>query len=825
MRWIGLVVLLLLHMISPVISAEPHNTARNGEIVGITAPSNVIVHPNETVSSYITLHNLVTVNQEFTISVVDMPTILTTVNLPLSEVLVPNHLKQLAFGISANASATYTTHQVKFNVASDYDETFSRSVWMNVTVAPYSNLKFGSENLTTLTVDEKVRTGVAVNITNNASFPDNVTFDLYSQSGWNWGWSMNTNEQGNAYVNLVPDSLSYVYLWVDVPAVLDGMPLAGTGPRFTLTGISGLDKATTSWAFDLIMNEKRNVSIDEVEQDIALAPGQDGRLEISIRNVGNTANKVNITLQGLDELGNALNGYSASDRFNYSGWTVALFGGLEDVFLQPNESRTVEIGIQSPLEFSGEMNVELRVFAKGAESIFKTARVKATINRTTSATISSIQDGCMNLVSGIPCTSSVTVKNTGNSYNTFNLRIGEVSDEFTVLAPQGSLLVQPNQEKTFDNMFIDVINKTLAFTQGEIEIELIDDTGAVLNTILIPVRAAPVIQWTLGTVEESISPKNRLSVVFEVRNDGNAIDGFVVQLQSSHSVPMGLIPPEGAVYEEEDESPRSFQLNGVPLGANLTLRAWIDLPSDQTSNGTVYINTTITSIFAPESQMFVFTSKGDYLGTPWQDDEAVEEGRDWGALGATAWAYTKAWSGVILAIIFSGLIIYKSLIDRQRRLDSEGVLPYQNVKTDATDWMKKYESASESPETTAPVVTSQQISKDAFEAEFRRQSGNSSPAATPVDATLRDAAALVLDTRTEQATLQKADNLLEQIQSEGAAQPHPLNHSLKHEEQPSTLTVRNDPYEVISEPETTVTEMAQVPLPVADEDPEDDLEF
>ncbi len=825
MRWAVITVLLLLHLMTPVISADPNNTAREGEIVGVAAPEQVIIHPGETVSTYITLHNLLTVDQEFGVSVNDMPAVLSTVNLPLSQILVPNHLKQIAFGITADTNAGYTTHEVRFNITSDYDSDFFRLVSMNITVAPYSNLNFGSQGVTTLTVDEKVRTGVAVNITNNASFPDNVTFDLYSQSGWNWGWSMDTNEQGNAYLDLATDSLSYVYLWVDVPAVIDGAPLEGTGPRFTLTGISGLDRGTTSWAFDLLMNEKRNVSIDDVDASIDLAPGEDGRLDVTVRNVGNTPNRVNISLQGLDMFGNQLDGYSPSDRFNYSGWTVALFGGLEDLDLLPNESRTVEIGIQSPLEFSGEMHVEIQVFANGAEYMTKTSRVVASINRTTNATLTTIESGCMTLKPGTPCTSTVTVTNTGNSYNTFSLRVGEVTDEFTAIAPQESMIVQANQEKTFTEVMIEARNQSLAFTEGEVQLELIDDTGSVLNTVMIQVRVAPIVKWSLGALEEEISPNNRLSIVFDVRNDGNAVDGFVVQLQSSHSVPMGLIPPAGAVYEEDSEYPRSFQLNGVPLGSNVTLRAWADLPDDQTSNGTVYINTTITSIFEPEGQMFVCTSKADYIGTPWRDNDANDEGGNWGELGATAWAYTKAWSGVFFAVIFSGLVIYKALIHRQRRLDKDGVLPYQDVKTDANDWMKQYQSEAQPHEQVEPLAGPQQVSKEDFKDAFRRKSSNSTPSHEPVNQDLRAAASLVLDVRTEQMRLQKADSLLDEIRTGGVAKPHPLNESLPLKEHQPNLTVRNDPHAVLPQPPTKVKEVAQVPLPPVDNTADDDLEF
>ena len=52
-------------------------------------------------------------------------------------------------------------------------------------------------------------------------------------------------------------------------------------------------------------------------------------------------------------LGNlAVNGVASteadSDRITSEGWTVALFNAFEDVFLMPNETRIVEIGVQAP---------------------------------------------------------------------------------------------------------------------------------------------------------------------------------------------------------------------------------------------------------------------------------------------------------------------------------------------------------------------------------------------------------------------------------------------------------------------------------------------
>ena len=92
------------------------------------------------------------------------------------------------------------------------------------------------------------------------------------------GWSMPNTSGDEAYVSMEPDTLTYAYLWIDVPAVIDGAPLAETGPRFTLSAVSGLDKAVTTWNFELLMNQKKNVTIDAIEASIQVAPNQDGRV-------------------------------------------------------------------------------------------------------------------------------------------------------------------------------------------------------------------------------------------------------------------------------------------------------------------------------------------------------------------------------------------------------------------------------------------------------------------------------------------------------------------------------------------------------------------
>ena len=374
MRWLLLLTVILLPFLSPLGATSAEPSPRNQQSIECTAPEELIVHRDETAQTYITVHNQADRNQDITVQSLSVPEPLTTVGLPSNQVLVPNHLKQFPFGIRAAADAAYQNLTITFSVTSDMDPAINETVSLRVTIAPRSDLKFGVDDLASFTVDELVRTSVAVNITNNASYSDDISFSLYTSSSWVWGWTMADTDGAYAYSTVAPGGLSYVYLWVDVPAVTNGAPLAQTGPRFTLSAISGLDKAVTTWSFDLLMNEKKNVSIDAMESSLTLAPNQDGRVNAVVRNTGNTPNTLNITLQGLNPDETPLVGVPASDRFNSDGWVVALFGGLENVVLQPNESRFIEIGFQSPNEFQGEMHVELRVFAEGARADQRAAR-------------------------------------------------------------------------------------------------------------------------------------------------------------------------------------------------------------------------------------------------------------------------------------------------------------------------------------------------------------------------------------------------------------------------------------------------------------------
>ena len=76
---------------------------------------------------------------------------------------------------------------------------------------------------------------------------------------------------------------------------------------------------------------------------------------------------------------------------------------------------------------------------------------------------------------------------------------------------------------------------------------------------------------------------------------------------------------------------------------------------------------------------------------------------DWSGVASTAVLYVKAWAGVILSVVLASLIIYKAVVDRQRRQERAATLPYQEVGETAEDWMSRYQD--DQPVQPAPVET------------------------------------------------------------------------------------------------------------------------
>jgi len=819
-RWVVLALFIIPCLFPMVIASVQSQARESNEIMSLHTPSEVIVHRGEMSEVFFTTHNTADSVQTFTANIENISSELSITGL------VENHLRQLKFNVTAGSSSEYGSAFITLNITTDMDSSFIISQIL-VTIAPQSNLTFGVSGVSTFTVDAGTRTSVAVNITNNAMLDDNITYDIYSASAFNWGWTMNETAGNNAFETLVPGQLSYVFVWIDIPKVIDGAPLQGQGPQFTLKAVSGLDRALSQWSFNLIYDSFRNASIDFAEPNLELAPGEDGRLEVTLRNTGNVDNRMNLSMQAIDENGDTLNGFAKSDRFENDGWTIALFNGVEDQSLAPNESRTIDIGFQSPVQYSGSINVRFFVFAVGAYERTYSIDIGATIVRERAGEATLSTTGCNNLLPSQSCNSTIEVTNTGNAIDYYSLELLSAPEFVNVSVPTTGIEITSAFSDEFPEITITASSDSIAFENGNVSIAVNFLNSEQLQIINIPVKIAPVINWSFENVVEEIDSKGRLSIVMTLRNQGNAFDGLVVQLQSSHSTDMAFVPPAIAIVEEGVENPRSFEIYDIPVGSNFTVVAWVEIPVDQQANGTIWINTTIRSKFSPEIE-FIHTSSIDYKGIPWQPAAAEDEPIiDFAQIMSTTWEVLKAWSFVIMAVFVASMILLKANTDRITRKTDEAVrseLYAQKNKgpEQVDDWMGKFSQRSQQPE----IVSTTHVQKEHFEQAFTSRAGVSQPAAQPVDQSLRDAASIVLEAHDTLNSKMSADDLLGAIQQQGIAIPHQANESLVVKIDETEMTTRHDPQQILGElPVAGNVPSVPLPKPISSIPDLDDLDI
>jgi hypothetical protein len=259
--------------------------------------------------------------------------------------------------ITLPQSTSYSNEMLEISIIDVADDlTVNTNVTIQIT-AP-SAIQFGNTQSSTFVIDPGITTNMATNITSNASLPDDVTFIVQTTSNWNWGWNMDTIMGDNSMLTMSPDSIDFVRIWVEAPLVIDGAPLAYEGPTFTLIGTSGLDYAVISWEFSLEITAYRNVSIDSVESNVTLDPEGNDRIDVIVRNTGNIPDTISMMLGDIviDGVAKQLEG---SDRLTADGWTVALFNAFEETLLFPNETRTIQIGVEAPPQTSGTLAVDL----------------------------------------------------------------------------------------------------------------------------------------------------------------------------------------------------------------------------------------------------------------------------------------------------------------------------------------------------------------------------------------------------------------------------------------------------------------------------------
>lgn len=775
MKRVIIVALLLL----PVISVSGVNAQENP--FQLYDPEIEHIHPGSNSTITLKWWNLISEDRTITIEENETPDGFSLTGVPFTRGTGAGLYGETWLKIHVNQTMSYGTYSFNLSVSCTEITEWEDSLKVTIEVARPSELAFGVESSSTYTVNPGVRFGVKVNLTNNAQWHDNATLSLDSISGWNTGWNMDEITDENAILSLDTDQVEWVNLWIEIPEVVNSVPRSGTGPSFTLSAQSELDKRFIRWEFTIEVGVFKNATLNSVEESAKLGPGGRSWLNVSFNNNGNHDTTYDIDLRQVNPDGSPISGAERGNLLSIDGWKVGLFKHFETNVLKRAEDRIFEVSFEAPMVESAEIWVEVIISPKGAEQRSISTIVNAKIHLQHSAELT-LGDDCNRINTTTGCILEIALLNTGNFNSDFLIEV-QPSSDFKESNQNFSLNLGSGESSSTITVDLSTKEEILAFTRGDITVLAKNSTGVILAQDSIEYVIEPIISWEWERAESQIDHYDNLSILITIRNNGNAIDGITVRMQTNVYTEQGFIPPDGAVIQEGVENPRSFEVHNVPLRANYSFRAWIHLPDDQQAAGELFVNLSIQSQYS-SGETFKHTVRENYSAKKSvPKEEGVIDGLS--EVVDTARMFIAGWWHVFAAIILSGLILNKAINDRLKRKEEEPIqLPPKQPET-VEDWQAGFQPGAhhEEVDLSSPV-----IDRESFASQFRSKA-SPKPKSQGVSQELVGAATTVLDHHDEQAMMQKMDHLADDILSV-PSQPHQANVTLPKAQ---AITERTNP--------------------------------
>ena len=756
-RW---VVVLLVALMLPSIPASADQDPFNFYI-----DDEIVAHPGETVQLRIAWQNVVGTARHFSVSLNSTGDNLTVSEIPSDWTRVASgRLGEMLINVTVAPNSNFETQTFSLNFLCQEVENWSLTHDVDVLISKWSNIMFGSNDGSEFYVLQDVRTGFAINVSNQADYDDTVKLRFNTQTNWEYGFDDDLNNDGELVIDLQSGDYEFINFYIQTPPIVDGGPLAGTGPQFSLEAISNLDRRVSSWNFSLRMETYHNMTIDVVEDNLTIEPGDNERLEVVVRNNGNTATYLDAGL---------LYGDSREDRFEIDNWTVAIFNAFEFQPLEPNESRSIEIGFNAPNINLGSVNLELDIMPQSFPQRATSVEISSSIDWQKNGSLSKIGDSCTEVEWNQTCQQFIQIENTGNFFQNYQLEIRDSSGMYFEIT-QETIGLSRGQNSIEIPLNITPIENAEAFTTGSAELVLRLTDGTLVDSLDISSKTAPRVFWIWEDSATSVS-NGRLEMAITMRNDGNTADGLVVRMTSSYFTEMSFIPPNNAIVEDGSKNIRSFEIVNIDKGANFTFRAWAKIPDNQNSADDFYIDITAHSRLA-DDKPFRFTANTSFDAATSDNDNQEGIVDSIGDIFSTIFAVIWAWKWIAIATIASGLMINKSIRDRKARLaDMELMNSQQNVEQKPDDWMAEFATKKQP---TPEIAQSPQIPSEVFTGMFQAVGGGQKPVAEPVDSRLVGAASTVLDHHDTVATKSKLDDLVENLAAGNVSTPHTANVAL-----------------------------------------------
>jgi len=665
--------------------------------------------------------------------------------------------ENIVIQIITPGDAPLDVYQMAFQIEINDVITFNHS--LDLIIQYPSNLEFGVQSGSILSVAQLDQLPIAVNITNYAEIEDTVTFSMQSPEGWGVDWPNGVNR------TISPSDLSFIQFTILSPAVINGTPSNDDLAAHRLIATSSLDGEQTYWDFSLKLEVYRNFSIDKIGNNLTLDPGNSGRIEITIRNTGNVAQKFDIGFPSSNQ------SESITTIGSDNGWQYSLYKLYPSEPIGINQSRTFELAMQSPYIPDGEISVPLEIRPLGDEAKTKSLSFSGTIILSHAVEIQITENQCDEILPNSLCEIKLQLTNVGNYMDNFSLSI-EQSGNIQASISQTSITL--GEIASSEEIILSLVfpENTTAETTATTTIIVEHEKVGELQSFTFQTTAMGVLLWSLIDAEQNLGADQKLSMKVVLLNQGNYDDGLQVSISSSHMTNFTLIPPSGAVFEDS-ESIRSFEMFQIPRNSECHFRAWALVPQDISTGGNLEINIKLMSI-SDDDQIF---HVGFNQSIPAVGDDNAEKffSVDVGSWAKTLGALIAGWWSFCVSLLLALFVVKKAYSDRKKRLQ-----PLFNASTEPDE--------PKGSDLNMIQKTAPEISKEQFTQAFLSQSKPLEQAKQPVSADIISAASTIIDHHGEEDMINKMNALAHEISSTGPKSLHEANESLDQQTQNTGLS-------------------------------------
>lgn len=818
-----LVIILLISITTGIVDTslsstneKEHTSAREANFTA-SNPQVVHIHRDEAKDVSLIWHNL---KNEQIITDVSMQLSLNSISvsgLPSEGIEMDSGaLGQLLFTLTADSDATLGIQTINLEWRHNNSQELFHSMSINVSVDIESSLGWGSGG-STFNINPDTPFSFALNLSNNGSFLDEPLIKLEGDVGWRIQWDLGEEPWNGSLMSIDAGEIGWVNIQVWVPPVINGSPTSGEGLTWTMTATSSLDSAVSSYSFTIIPKTFHNATIDWHQGNITLYPEETGKLQLEVRNIGNSQSRMEIEIMELDQNGLPIGG--KADILNVSGWIFRISTEYNASLLAVNTSAFVDISILAPALASGSAGIRVSAYSPSAPARKVSVDMFANIELIRNGSIELEGLECRSIKPGETCSGSLIVNNNGNFIDSFIL-FSDSPEWIDVNKP--SIQVSLARGESVEILGIDItIDEGIeAFTQAEVIWKLRPVDGEIVDTLKINVSIALDSNWIFEEVVQEVDTEGLMTMSCTVKNLGNGKDGLIVVLTVSYYTEHGLNPPDEAEFELEADPLRDFQIIDISPGQNFTFRSWAKLPADELLNGTLWMNVSMWSFSDPDGAEVNTSNKEDWLGTPWQPDQPVEE-EPWFDFAPMFGFIDETWSRhsyTFFAIIFSVFAIHIAL-QRRRKIGEEErslkKLEDARKPKPAEEFSEVESKFAESGEKKVELAESPSMDAGAFSAAFNLSSGPRKQVSAPVAGGLVEAATTVLDHHEAKEVILQMDEIAAKLMSKGSSTIHSSNLDLPDIDSEEERTTRHDPKGLM--------EGKSIPLPINESS--DDLDI